>query len=271
MLSRRCSAREPMTAPDSILPLELRDVCYDAGGRRLIKNVSCRFSHGARSVVVGPNGAGKSLLLRLCHGLLTPTSGEIVWHGARGRDPAPRQAMVFQRPVMLRRSVAANVDYALKLKGVARGDRRARVDEALTRTGLHRLAGTQARVLSIGEQQKLALARVWALGPELLFLDEPTASLDPAATHEIEELIQGLHAAGTRIILTTHDLAQARRIADEVIFIHRGRLVEQAPAESFFERPREALAGAFLRGELLWWDDDDEADSASRDDPGTLH
>ncbi len=111
-----------MIASDSILPLELRDVCYDAGGRRLIKNVSCRFSRGARSVVVGPNGAGKSLLLRLCHGLLTPTSGEILWHGAEGRDPASRQAMVFQRPVMLRRSVAANVDYALKLKGVPDGN-----------------------------------------------------------------------------------------------------------------------------------------------------
>ena len=265
----------PSKTAASILPLALEDVSFEAGGKRLIKDFTCRFESGPRTVIIGANGAGKSLLMRLCHGLVRPSAGHIAWLGAEenGVDAAPHQAMVFQRPVMLRRSGAANVDYALKLKGVARGDRRARVDEALTRTGLHRLAGTQARVLSIGEQQKLALARVWALGPELLFLDEPTASLDPAATHEIEELIQGLHAAGTRIILTTHDLAQARRIADEVIFIHRGRLVEQAPAESFFERPREALAGAFLRGELLWWDDD-EADSArraSRDDPRTLH
>ncbi len=244
-----------MMAPSpSILPLELRDVSFEAGGKRLVKDFSCTFAGGKRSIVLGPNGAGKSLLLRLCHGLIRPSAGEVIWHGAGGGiDPASRQAMVFQRPVMLRRSVAANVDYALSLRGLDRSRRTALVDEALARAGLSRLAASPARVLSVGEQQKLALARVWALKPEVLFLDEPTASLDPSATHGVEEIIAAIHAAGTRIIMTTHDLGQARRLADEVLFLHRGRLLERATAEAFFAQPKNDLAQAFIRGELLWW------------------
>jgi len=234
----------------SILPLELADVSFEAGGKRLIKDFSCRLDAGPRTIVLGPNGAGKSLLLRLCHGLIRPTAGHIRWQGV---DPGVKQGMVFQRPVMLRRSVAANVDYGLKLRGVPILRRRAVVDDMLGRTGLRRLADRPARVLSFGEQQKLALARVWALKPEVLFLDEPTASLDPAATHAVEELIDAMHREGTRIVMTTHDLGQAKRIADEVMFIHRGRLLEWAPADRFFARPDNDLAQAFVRGELLWW------------------
>ncbi len=234
----------------SILPLELDEVSFEAGGKRLIKDFTCRLDAGPRTVILGPNGAGKSLLLRLCHGLIRPTAGHIRWQGV---DPGSKQGMVFQRPVMLRRSVAANVDYGLKLQGVPKRERRAIVDDMLGRTGLRRLADRPARVLSFGEQQKLALARVWALKPEVLFLDEPTASLDPAATHAVEELIDAMHREGTRIVMTTHDLGQAKRIADEVMFIHRGRLLEWAPANRFFERPDNDLAQAFVRGELLWW------------------
>jgi len=238
----------------SILPLALRDVSFAIGGKRLIKNVDCVFERDLCTVIIGPNGAGKSLLLRLCHGLLPPSEGAVVWAGADGRDPRPYQAMVFQRPVMLRRSVAANVDYALALRGISRNERRAVVRDALEWTGLSHLADHPARVLSGGEQQRLALARVWALDPEVLFLDEPTASLDPAATHSIEELISAIHAAGTRIIMTTHDLGQARRMADEVIFMHRGRVREKSPAAAFFAKPENELAQAFVRGELLWWE-----------------
>ena len=238
----------------SILPLALADVSFAVDGKRLIKNVSCVFAPGPCTVIVGPNGAGKSLLLRLCHGLVRPTEGSIAWRGAEGRDPRLHQAMVFQRPVMLRRSVAANVDYALALRGLAKTERRAIVHDALEWTGLSHLRERPARVLSGGEQQRLALARVWALNPEVLFLDEPTASLDPAATHSIEELIAAIHAAGTRIVMTTHDLGQARRMADEVLFMHRGRVLEQSPADAFFAKPANELAQAFLRGELLWWD-----------------
>ena len=235
-----------------ILPLTFRDVSLEIGGTRLIKDLNCTLEAGPRTMILGANGAGKSLFLRLCHGLIRPTTGRVLWQGAKGRDPADAQAMVFQRPVMLRRSVAANVDYALKLRGMAAAERRAAVEDALGHTGLRRLSLTPARVLSIGEQQKLALARAWALQPEVLFLDEPTASLDPTATHAVEQIINAIDAAGTRIVMTTHDLGQARRLGDEVMFLNRGRLLEIAPADRFFKQPENDLAQAFLKGELLW-------------------
>jgi len=236
-----------------ILPLTIQDVSFEIGGIRLIKDLNCTLEAGPRTMILGANGAGKSLFLRLCHGLIRPTTGRVLWQGAKGRDPADAQAMVFQRPVMLRRSVAANVDYALKLRGMAAAERRAAVEDALGHTGLRRLADNPARVLSVGEQQKLALARAWALQPEVLFLDEPTASLDPAATHAVEQIINAIDAAGTRIVMTTHDLGQARRRGDEVMFLNRGRLLEKTPAERFFSEPENDLAQAFLKGELLWW------------------
>ena len=236
-----------------ILPLTIQDVSFEIGGIRLIKDLNCTLEAGPRTMILGANGAGKSLFLRLCHGLIRPTTGRVLWQGAKGRDPADAQAMVFQRPVMLRRSVAANVDYALKLRGMAAAERRAAGEDALGHTGLRRLADNPARVLSVGEQQKLALARAWALQPEVLFLDEPTASLDPAATHAVEQIINAIDAAGTRIVMTTHDLGQARRLGDEVMFLNRGRLLEKTPAERFFSEPENDLAQAFLKGELLWW------------------
>ena len=241
--------------PEPILPLELEGVVFEAGGRVLIHDISARFEAGPRSIVLGPNGAGKSLLLRLCHGLLRPSRGRVNWRGqpARGldRDTRRRQAMVFQRPVLLRRSALANVAYPLGLRGVPRGEARARAAEALARAGLESLAGRLARVLSGGEQQRLALARAWVTEPEILFLDEPTASLDPAATRAVEDLVLQIHRAGTKIVMTTHDLGQARRLADEVLFLHRGRLIERGPAEAFFAAPRTPEAAAFIKGDLV--------------------
>ncbi len=239
-----------MTVARAILPLALDGVCYDAGGTRLIHGLTFTLAHGPRTVILGPNGAGKSLTLRLCYGLLRPSAGAVRW-----ADPAAaprRQAMVFHHPVMLRRSAAANVAYALALKGVPRARRGALAAQALARVGLDHLAGRAARALSAGEQQRLALARAWALEPEVLFLDEPTASLDPAATRAIEEAIDAVHASGAKVIMTTHDLGQARRLADEVLFLHHGRLLEHGPAESFFAAPRSREAAAFLNGDLLW-------------------
>ena len=160
--------------------------------------------------------------------------------------------MVFQRPVMLRRSVAANVDYALGLRGTPRAARRPLVAEALARAGLGDVAKRPARVLSAGEQQRLALARAWAVEPEVLFLDEPTANLDPAATRAVEDMITAIHQAGATIIMTTHDLGQAHRLGEEILFLHRGHLMEQMTAETFFAGPQSAEAQAFLAGELLW-------------------
>ena len=244
-----------MKAAQRTLPLELHNVWLKAGDKQVIKDFSCRFDTTAGcTVIIGPNGAGKSLLLKLCHGLISPDQGRLSWAG--GTDPGLRgqhQAMVLQRPVLLRRSVHANVAFALKVKGVSPEDQRRRAAEALDLAGLSRYAQRPARLLSFGEQQRLALARAWAVRPELLLLDEPSANLDPAATHLIEDIIREARAQGTKVIMTTHDLHQARRLADEILFLHRGRLKEQAPAARFFDGPENDLAQAFLRGELLWW------------------
>ena len=242
-----------MKREDTILPLKLKNVSFKAGGKRLIKDLNCSFETGQRTVIIGPNGAGKSLLLRLCHGLLYPSSGTITWEGPNGRFPKLYQAMVFQRPVMLRRSVAENINYALKLHKIKKKERSILINGALNLAGLNRLKHHPARVLSFGEQQKLALVRVWALNPQVLFLDEPTASLDPASTYAIEQIIQTIHKNGARIIMTTHDFGQAKRIGDEVIFLNRGRMLERASTKDFFKEPKNDLAQAFVRGELLWW------------------
>lgn len=236
----------------SILPLRLDRVRYVAAGTTLIHDLTLEFAAGPRTLVVGPNGAGKSLLLRLCHGLLRPSAGRVTWAGEAADHAATRQAMVFQRPVLLRRSAAANLRYALAVRKVPRAARAGLVADALDMAGLGPLAGRPARVLSGGEQQRLALARAWALGPEVLFLDEPTASLDPGATRAVEEVIRRFAEAGSKIVMTTHDLGQARRLADEVVFLHAGRVLEHAPAGRFFEAPQSREARAFIKGELLW-------------------
>ena len=213
------------------------------GGVRIIEDVSLKVDAG-RTAILGPNGAGKSSLLRLMHGLLRPTAGRLIW-------PSPlTQGMVFQRPIMLRTSVLTNVEYGLKLQGVPAALRRTRAMEALARVGLPELADRPARRLSGGEQQRVALARAWTLEPEVLFLDEPTASLDPASSREVERIIMEMATGGTHIVMTTHNLGQARRIAEEVIFIAEGRLVEQTPVDEFFRQPRSAAATAFIRDEV---------------------
>ena len=236
----------------SILPLVLDDVCYEAGGERLIDSVSFALQADGCTVMLGPNGSGKSLTLRLCHGLIPPSSGTVRWTGPDAARARRRQAMVFQRPVMLRRSALANVTYALSLARVPGGERRDRAEAALARVGLGPVAHRPARALSGGEQQRLALARAWALEPEVLFLDEPTSSLDPAATHAVEEVVRAIAESGTKIVMTTHALDQARRLAHEVLFLHGGRLVERAPAEAFFQSPQSPEAQAVLRGDLYW-------------------
>jgi tungstate transport system ATP-binding protein len=233
-----------------ILPLTLENVTFSAGGRPIIAGISASIEAGPRTVILGPNGAGKSVLMRLCHGLLAPTSGTIAWRGAREPHRPRAQAMVFQRPVMLRRSVHANVTFALRLAGVAPRERELRANDVLEAVGLSHLASRPARVLSGGEQQRLAIARAWALGPEVLFLDEPTANLDPGAAREIEVLIGQIHAGGTKIVMTTHNLGQARRLGDEILFVSGGRLVERAAAGEFFRSPTSAEARSFIRDEL---------------------
>jgi tungstate transport system ATP-binding protein len=235
---------------DSVFPLVLHGLTFSRNGQRIIDRVSLAIDARVRTVILGANGAGKSVLMRLMHGLLQPTDGRITWCGSEERPQ--EQAMVFQRPVMLRRSALGNVTYALKLAGMPRQQRLARARLALSRVGLAEVGARSARVLSGGEQQRLALARAWALQPQILFLDEPTASLDPGSTAQVEALISGIADSGTKIVMSTHNLGQAKRLADEVIFLDRGRVVEYSPAGEFFGKPRSTEAREFMKGELPW-------------------
>lgn len=237
----------------SILPLAVCDLGFASDGKSLLEGISFEVPRGGITTVLGPNGAGKSLLLRLCHGLLTPAAGKVAWALDGGATAGrKRHAMVFQRPVMLRRSVWANLDHALGAAGYPTGARQERISAALSRFGLAGLAERPARLLSGGEQQRLAIARAWALEPEVIFLDEPCSQLDPGATRKIEEMLVALESDGVTLIMATHDLGQARRLSRHVLFLNRGRLAESGPAETFFVEPETPEARAFLAGDLLW-------------------
>ena len=250
MLGFLSNARELVQQP--ILPLQLRGVGYEVNGRPLLSDIAERFEAGGISAVLGPNGAGKSLLLRICHGLLRPTQGQVIWSAQAPQAVRAAQAMVFQRPVHLRRSVSANVDFVLRARRVPRRERKPRLEEALDQARLAPLAERPARVLSGGEQQRLALVKAWALRPEVLFLDEPTANLDPASTRDVEAMICRIRDAGVKIVMTSHALDQVRRLAEEVLFLYRGRVLERAPVDRFFDRPATAEGQAFVEGRLLW-------------------
>lgn len=231
----------------AILPLTVRDVVLRFGETTVLDGVSLDLGASGCTVILGPNGSGKSLFLKLLHGLIRPTSGEILWGRQSAADATSRQALVFQKPVLLRRSVAANIDFVL----AARGKARTRRDALLDHVGLAHKANQPARLLSGGEAQRLALARALATDPEVLFLDEPTASLDPASVLAIERIVAEARSRGVRIIFVTHDIGQARRMADDVVFLHRGRLAEHSAASEFFSEPRCAAARAYVNGGLV--------------------
>ena len=233
-----------------LLPLVARGVQFGINGRQIIKDVSFWIGSSGRTVILGPNGAGKSVMLRLCHGLLQPSSGEIRWGDLSIAAAREQQAMASQHPVLLRRTVRDNLLHVLRVKGVPRSERQALVDAALEQAGLAGLGARAARTLSGGQQQRLAIARAFVLKPKVLLLDEPTTNLDPAAARGVEELIGAIGAAGTKILMTTHDIAQARRLAADVMFLNDGRLLEHAPAAEFFTSPKDPVAAGFLAGEL---------------------
>jgi tungstate transport system ATP-binding protein len=239
-----------MRAPLSDLPILLEGASFAARDVTILDNITLALAPGAPTVLIGPNGAGKTTLLRLAMGLIHPSRGRVTW-GGREQVPPTHRAIVFQRPVMLRRSAAANIRYALAAAGVPRAEHDARVGELVALVGLGGLGERPARRLSGGEQQRLALARALAKEPQVLFLDEPTASLDPAATKAIEDVIRAVAARGIKVVMSTHDLGEARRLAGEIVLMHRGRVIESGAADTFFADPRTEEARRFMRGELL--------------------
>jgi tungstate transport system ATP-binding protein len=236
-----------MRAPFSELPIVLEDVSVIMRGVTILDRIGLEISSGRPLVLIGPNGSGKTTLLRAAMGLLRPSNGRITW-GGRTEAPATKRAIVFQRPVMLRRSTAANVRYAAEGSGPVRD---ARTSELLALVGLKGFEKRPARRLSVGEQQRLALARALARNPDVLFLDEPTASLDPSATKAIEDVIGAVSAQGIKVVMATHDLGEARRLAGEIAFLHHGQIIERGRADDFFVEPKTLEARRFIAGELL--------------------
>ncbi|MCA6115963.1 ATP-binding cassette domain-containing protein [Bradyrhizobium sp. WSM 1738] len=239
-----------MRAPSSELPIEFDHVTLTAGGVTILDQITLTLAPGAPTVLIGPNGSGKSTLLRVAMGLLSPSRGRITWGGLEDVPPLKR-AIVFQRPAMLRRSAAANIRFALRAAGIPRAEHARRTGELLELVGLAHVADRAARRLSGGEQQRLALARALARDPAVLFLDEPTASLDPVATKGVEDIIRAVSERNIKVVMATHDLGEARRLAGDVVMLHRGRIVERGVAVSFFDAPQTGEARAFLAGELL--------------------
>jgi tungstate transport system ATP-binding protein len=236
-----------MRAPKSDLPISIQRISVATDTVTILKDVTMTLTKGEPTVLIGPNGSGKTTLLRVAMGLLAPTSGQVTWGGRLGVPPE-RRAILFQRPVMLRRTAGSNIRYALRDTGAVR---QGRVSELLRLVGLEGLEDRPARRLSGGEQQRLGFARALAREPEVLFLDEPAASLDPAATKNIEDLIRDVSSRGIKIVMTTHDLGQARRLAGDITLLHRGSVVETGDAQSFFTAPQSSQAQRFLAGDLL--------------------
>ncbi|WP_294619804.1 ATP-binding cassette domain-containing protein [uncultured Roseovarius sp.] len=229
------------------MPLTVRGLMLELGGARVLHDLNLDLGPAGCTMIMGANGAGKSLLLKLLHGLMAPTAGTIEWAGTPAAQATKQQALVFQKPVLLRRSVAANVDFVLK----ARGKNRSKRDALLDHVGLAHKAKQPARLLSGGEAQRLALARALATDPDVLFLDEPTASLDPASVLAIEGIVSEAKARGTRVIFVTHDMGQAQRMADDVVFLHGGHVIEHSPADTFFPKPQTQAARDYLQGRII--------------------
>lgn len=239
-----------MRAPDTDLPIVLSGITVKAGALTILDGVTQTITTGPPTMLIGPNGAGKTTLLRVLMGLVRPNMGSVIL-GSRNDAAQVRRAIVFQRPVMLRRSAAANIAYALGAAGVPRALHATRVEELLTLVGLGELSARPARKLSGGEQQRLALARALARDPSVLLLDEPTASLDPAATKSMEDIVRAVAQRGVKVVMSTHDLGQARRLGGDVMLMHRGRVIEHGAAAEFFAQPKTEQARQFIAGELL--------------------
>ncbi|MEL7343463.1 MAG: ATP-binding cassette domain-containing protein [Pseudomonadota bacterium] len=245
MPKTRILSLRPVPSPDEAA-VWLDDVHLTLGRRALLRGVSLGLARHGVSAILGPNGAGKSLTLRLIAGLLAPDEGHV-----RLAQPLERPGLVFQKPVLLRRSVRANLDHALRVAGMARAERPGRIAELLVMASLSPYSESPARKLSGGEQQRLQMARALAASPACLLLDEPTASLDPASTSVIETLIRQIANQGVKVVLVTHDRGQAERLADDVAFMARGRITEHRSAPEFFAGPQSAEAEAYLKGQLI--------------------
>ncbi len=233
-----------------ILPLTLSQVQVVKQGKRILGPLDYQLSGRGITVVLGPNGSGKTTFLRTMHGLEYIRAGRLSWD-CTTLVARKSQAFVFQTPILLRRTVLDNIAYPLLVDGSTKATAYARAQEIAERIGLSGLLGVMGTAISGGEKQKLALARALVRKPQVLFLDEPCANLDGSATKDIEAILMDEKANGTRLIMSTHNVAQARRLADDVVFLYRGLLHDQGPSATFFTTPATSEALTFLNGDIL--------------------
>ena len=233
---------EPLAEPT----LDIQSLTLTLGGTKLLTDVCVQSYTSGVTMVMGANGAGKSLFLRCLHRLLPVSGGSIQLMGKPLKDPSLKQAMVFQKPTLLRRSVLQNLKFA-----APPGTTDTEIETFLARVNLAGREHQPARLLSGGEQQRLTLARALLTRPELLLLDEPTASLDPASVIIFEDIIRGIQQEGVKSVFVSHDIGQAKRLASDVIFLHKGRVVEHTDATTFFNSPHSPEAKAYLAGEIM--------------------
>ncbi len=250
---QRAVTKPEERARSRVLPIRAHGLSVRHDGRCILDGITLELGAEPKiTVILGPNGAGKSLLLRILAGLLPTETGTILWADTPpDRARAAKIGFVFQRPILLRRTAAANIAFGLSIAGVPKPEQAQRVRDILTESGMSHLADTPASVLSGGEQQRLALVRALACQPDIFFLDEPAANLDPASTAALEKILHDVLARGIPLVLITHDLGQARRLADDVIFLHRGRICERTSAKQFFIKPASVEAAAFVNGEIV--------------------
>ena len=230
---------------------KIREVNYNVDNKIILKNISSDILSGPPKIILGPNGAGKTVLMKICHGLIKPSSGSVIWTKSTKMTNAILHTMVFQRPMMLRRSVIKNLLFVLDSKGIRKKKQYKLVNDALNLVDMTEHAKFSARSLSQGEQQKLALARAWLLNPQVLFLDEPTANLDPKATENVENIVRKISNNGTLVLMTTHNIAQAKRIGSEILFLCNGQLKEKTDCSAFFTNPKTKEAMDFIEKEKI--------------------
>jgi len=232
------------------LPLSMNNVSYSTHGTTLIRNFSLEINKPGVSVILGHNGAGKSLLLKLLHGVIHPSSGVVRWDQHAPHINQYWRTYLLQRPTFFNQSIEFNIEFVLRIAGIQKSKHKQRCQDALDACGLTHLRQRNTSSLSGGELQKVSLARAWVLHPSVILLDEPTVALDPPSVISFEKIIKQFESSGTKIIMTTHDLTQANRLANEVIFIDKGEMIEQSDAGSFFAGPSSNQAQRFISGEL---------------------
>ena len=240
-----------MQSNHKFLPLIAENISYEVKNKKLIRDVNLEINSTGSTIILGHNGSGKSLLLKLLHGVITPNSGKVTWNNNTPSTQQYWRTYLLQTPTFFKQTVQYNIEFVLRIAGIPANEHESRCQQALNICGLANMNQRNTHSLSGGELQKLSLARAWVLEPNVVLLDEPTVALDPPSVIGFEKIIHQFKQSNTKVIMTTHDLAQAKRLADEIVFIDAGKVIEQSPAKKFFLGPQSIQAQNFISGNLI--------------------